>query len=578
MDDIQPKDGDLKALIRFAKNNPVNFAFNPSSDKKNHFFAAHKRQIPSKLGKAAKAEGESKKVAFGTFTVEGKMMTLACERLIPKLAKDVKFFLKTNKVPMNVQVLDEDGNAVDSAVEDLPPDEEDVAGAPEQTEEQQPEAVDLDALKQQLTALQPKLAAVEGPVGEKLRQAFKLAVGQLQKRDGGKTEAALAQIEAALAKLPAPKAPEAKTDDGARALMERLSGLSAQIKALDETKAAKLAEVFKKVVAAAKAGKLEAAASGADQIEAALAKLAAANSADKPALDEAAQKAIQIAKVLQGRAEGLQESDGQKDLLGQLGQALEIAGSGDADQAMAMLRTAQAKLKELEAAPPETADNAPQEDGPDDKEMAWYNAFNRLEADVNAALTKGLVRDVDGLRKAWDWATAEGGDGRYEEALASLGDVEALLANKLDPETSAFAQEIGDDVKPFADAGLKWRAARNTMNQELTKLKTAIKSECAGDPELQVVADHVDDLTMHIANLDIRLEDLLNQIVSTPESDKRTSLKQDAETMVKDYEAELDTPFFGAVDDENGFMKVSVAATARGALANIGRVLRGEAA
>jgi hypothetical protein len=72
-------------------------------------FTLHRRKKPDMLGKMARKESDSSKVAFGTMTVDGKCLVLTCERLLPGMEKKLKKMLREQKVPMDVRLLDAEG-------------------------------------------------------------------------------------------------------------------------------------------------------------------------------------------------------------------------------------------------------------------------------------------------------------------------------------------------------------------------------------------------------------------------------------------------------------------------------------
>lgn len=128
---------DLKKMVRLARKRPVSFGFNPAQSDADTYLAMHKKLAAPRLGKETKKEGETAKVAFGTASVDGKCLNLTCERTLPAMAKRMKRYLKYNKVTLNVQVMDAQGNVLESDIEeDLADDpslydDDDVAGETE---------------------------------------------------------------------------------------------------------------------------------------------------------------------------------------------------------------------------------------------------------------------------------------------------------------------------------------------------------------------------------------------------------------------------------------------------------------
>ncbi|AZV76985.1 DUF4781 domain-containing protein [Parasedimentitalea marina] len=121
----------LKKFIKLGKKGPLPFGYNPGKQDDDHAIVIHRKKKPALLGKAAKKLGEGSKVAFGTFTVSGKVITLTCERVLPAMAKKLKKYLVTQKIHMNVVILDATGAEIDSDVGGLPDDEQLSDKAPE---------------------------------------------------------------------------------------------------------------------------------------------------------------------------------------------------------------------------------------------------------------------------------------------------------------------------------------------------------------------------------------------------------------------------------------------------------------
>lgn len=112
MADLIPEEDELKKLIKKGKTRPMHFAFCPSSDDEPDLLVIHRKKAPQKLGKAARKEVGGTKVAYGTFTMEGKEMTLTCERTLPAVGKKIKKFLRTQKLTVSIVVLDAEGNDI----------------------------------------------------------------------------------------------------------------------------------------------------------------------------------------------------------------------------------------------------------------------------------------------------------------------------------------------------------------------------------------------------------------------------------------------------------------------------------
>lgn len=124
MGEFQVSGSELKKLVNVMRKQPISFAFNPAKKIDDDYFGLHRTKPAKTIGREAKDEGEGDKYAFGTAKVEGKILSLTCERVIPSLAKKLKRYLKSQKVMLNVEVLDASGNVLESDIEDLPDDAE----------------------------------------------------------------------------------------------------------------------------------------------------------------------------------------------------------------------------------------------------------------------------------------------------------------------------------------------------------------------------------------------------------------------------------------------------------------------
>lgn len=113
---------EIKKMVKVARKQPVPFALNPAKNDADTLLGMHRRKPAALLGKSIKKDGEGLKVAFGTCAVDGKIMTLTCERAVPMMAKKLKRYLKLQKVNLNVVVLDADGNLLEDDIEELPDD------------------------------------------------------------------------------------------------------------------------------------------------------------------------------------------------------------------------------------------------------------------------------------------------------------------------------------------------------------------------------------------------------------------------------------------------------------------------
>lgn len=111
MSEFQTEGGELKKLVKLARSKSLSFAFCPSSDEEP-MFCLHRRKKPEMLGKALRKESGQTKVAFGTLMAEGKTLNMTCTQLVPGLSKKLKKYLRSQKLSVDVMVLDADGQEV----------------------------------------------------------------------------------------------------------------------------------------------------------------------------------------------------------------------------------------------------------------------------------------------------------------------------------------------------------------------------------------------------------------------------------------------------------------------------------
>jgi hypothetical protein len=251
---------DLKKLLKISSKGPIPFAYCHGSTAEASLFGLHRKKPPEIIAKALRAEGEGNKVAFGTAEMEGKLVSLRCDRVLPALAKSVKRFFKANKVMKNVCVLDADGNVLEEDIEDLPDEleEEDTEDtgldaaddtadiAPDQ-EADDTAKVDATTAQEALRSLaarakllQPRVAAAPNPAAEKLIQAFGIAVAHIKAQEAEAAGKTFDMIEQVLARLGNTGAESDAVKDNApdAAMLAKLQGAAMQmaqrIKALPE--------------------------------------------------------------------------------------------------------------------------------------------------------------------------------------------------------------------------------------------------------------------------------------------------------------------------------------------------------
>ncbi|MES2846856.1 MAG: hypothetical protein V4747_17695 [Pseudomonadota bacterium] len=219
---------ELKKMVKLARKGPIPFAFNPGSGEETAYLGMHRKKSPQMIAKEAKEEGEGSKHTFGTFLVDGNVARIQCERELSGVAKKLKKFLKANKVNLNVQVLDPDGNVLESDIEeglpvelDADDDVDDTAEdekeetASEETTTQTSTDTAADRLRQALATLETRIDELaDGGPKAKLQAALRVVDGFLTVNETEKVLAGIKQLQQALVQAASagPSAEETKWD------------------------------------------------------------------------------------------------------------------------------------------------------------------------------------------------------------------------------------------------------------------------------------------------------------------------------------------------------------------------------
>ncbi|TNJ46809.1 hypothetical protein [Phaeobacter sp. B1627] len=225
---------ELKTMVKFARKQPVAFAFNPGKSNSEHYLGMHRKREPALIAKVAKKEGAGAKVAFGSAEVDGTCLILTCDRILPALAKQVKKYLKFNKVSLNVQVLDRDGNILDSDIEDNIAEDpelmEETAGpsvvvASQRAPVPTPEPLDAQDIASRLEAQRSRLATLPGDAQTKLQSAIAQTEALITSGDLAAASERIDVIEAAITKVE--ERPGAKRSADKEAILQLIPRLKA---------------------------------------------------------------------------------------------------------------------------------------------------------------------------------------------------------------------------------------------------------------------------------------------------------------------------------------------------------------
>jgi hypothetical protein len=589
---------ELKSLIAVARKRPVNFAVCLGKKPETTVIKMHRIKDGAILARAAKKEGDTAKITFGEVNVKGKNMTLTCASDIPAgTAKRMKMFLKSIDTPMKVIATDSDGNLVEDDGEPEEAGADAAATGAMQEQVQGAEAGDAtqaDPLVESWQKVEPAISALVARVIEsgaaKAPAVQRAWQGALDAAEGGDTKQALAiagKLKPILTEMIG--SGQQVTQDGqgqgaqvsAAEVAKRLTAIKEEIGAVDGPMAEKLNAALAKVVAALKAGRLDVASAGADQLEAALARTRAAAPPPPPPPppppDPQMAKLVQLVQNFRSQAGLLEDKDAASAILGALAPAADHVKGGDKTALNALLtqvralldtaKQAQADAAKAADAIPDAPDGFVPASGPDYE--AWITAFNRIEPDVNRALSQGLVEDVSILRRDWDELLGKAETGDHTGALSGLQSIRAMLDAGRAAGDTAHLADVPDEVRPFAISRIKWNDTRRTMMSEVARLEAMIEASLGGDEDLEMT----DSLTSNLEDLDTRLSDALDDVVNAPAGKGRDTAKAAAQHILKQYQDALSKPFFQDVDNNSGFGSVAVASTARKALGEIARVL-----
>lgn len=131
---------EVKAGLAVAKNKSLNFAICMGKSPAAIVVLLHKTRSADVLAREVKAQGETKKIAFGRLDVVGSVIELRCEDAVPTgIAKQVRLFLAANKMSFKVKAMDPTGATADAEDDDASAKPAATAqGAPAETQAQSP--------------------------------------------------------------------------------------------------------------------------------------------------------------------------------------------------------------------------------------------------------------------------------------------------------------------------------------------------------------------------------------------------------------------------------------------------------
>lgn len=554
MSDVALRGDELKKLLKIAKKRDLAFAYSPGKSPAEDIYSMDRKKKPDVVSRAVRKESEGTKYAFGYVSVKGKIVSLKCERELPGMSKKLKKFFKSEKCPMNVVILDQNGNVLEEDIEELPEDDlldgddadENEAEDNVQDAEEVAPAEDDTARRKQVTKLASEVKAGMADLPEDAKATVsKGFVGAVKALQGGKLD----QAEAVLNKL--------------KAIVDKMAGGAAVPAESNEEPASAAAPTAPQEPAAA-----------------------APPPPPPPTVNPVTAKLMMVAEKLEGRIATLEADDDTSNLRAMLEDLRQQIESGDAKGSGASAKALGEEISKVSArqsaAAKATREETFQESLPETPEnevdhtltkdgKLWNDARADLEGRVLALLKSGMG-DVGQLRADWASFMEKGNAQEYVDAMNIQPNLLKLIAEGEAAEMSDAEKDIPENVVPFVRARLDWIKARTQLRGEMGKLQNAILAVCKGE-DFAGVADDTKELFSYLDALDDKLENALEALVEAPDGAEREDKKKAARSVLGDFQAKLETPFFKDVDTNNGFVSVSVRGTAVNALSEVGAAL-----
>jgi len=237
------------------------------------------------------------------------------------------------------------------------------------------------------------------------------------------------------------------------------------------------------------------------------------------------------------------------------------AASGDFKTALTVLR----KLKPIVTATPAPTGGTDPAPETDPNEAKW----TKLQGPLMLLYEKAVGNNPDNrsqLDSGWAVAMESAQMGDFGKALAVAGRLKPLFEKAIADGPAKLAPEGG---AAFQQSRVLWGQTRKHMQDEMTKLKTAIVKECEALDDMDEVVQEVDSIFDHLSDFDDKLERALDAIASVEDGPNREKLKTAAGGLIQRYQAALESDFFKDVDTNNGFVNVTIRSKAIASLGEI---------
>ena len=530
MADLGSRGKALKELLAIAKKRELAFAYCPGGRPKDDVFILHRTKKPEVIGREARGASEGTKLGYGIAKVDGKVLSLKCEKEMSGMAKKLKKFLQVENCRLNVVILDTKGNVLEEEIEDLGPDDDDddvpdtndtASPKPEPSVDHNAEA--LAKLKTFANALAPQIKSARADARPVLVDRFKKTLIALQEGDVKKAASGLDAIDKALKKLRAAPVPK---PDGA-----------------PETKPSKSPET----------AKLEAA-----------------------------------SEILAERVNALQDSDAKS----RLKKALEILGThlqnGDLKEAKRTAKSIAEAIPKVAASQNSTPEAPVSRQTPETSQSYAIpepelvnrsedgKIWNAIRAELEPKVLKLLglqYGDTGKMRAAWAYYIEKGNQALFSDAAKAVPGLRRLIEDAYKAQQSEAEKAVPSNVVAFVRARLDWSKTRTELDSEMIKLQNAILSVCQGE-DFDGVANETVVLFDYLKALDGQLEEALDAIIGEADDTRREKLKLSARDVISKLHGALSQDFFADVDNSNGFADVKVRAMAVTALEEVDKILQ----
>jgi hypothetical protein len=126
----------------------------------------------------------------------------------------------------------------------------------------------------------------------------------------------------------------------------------------------------------------------------------------------------------------------------------------------------------------------------------------------------------------------------------------------------------------FTKARLIWDQTRKHVQAELQKLERSVLSECADEPDFDVISANSKILYTILNYLDERLIDKLDEALNAEPGPERIARQNEAREIIDEYKDYIRTDDLLSDIDDNGFVDIDILPTLTTQLDDMARQLR----